>query len=114
MIIDDLSIFIILEIFRTALSDEETTDWKIAQSFFKCEKDENRNRYLTGKCILVSNRLKKMVEEGIMVESKNEKGEQNVLNDKKVSLKDVSCPDGKRHKCICIFNKNNKWEIYET
>lgn len=116
MIWDNLDIFLVVSILKSALEDKDTTSWVMTREFFKDEicnlKDEECQNYLTKKCSRVNERLKVMAGEGIIKIEKNGRTNKFVLVNERVFL-EKHMFHKKRKDALLFLTKEKKWCAYE-
>ena len=113
LILDDLDCHIIVSFWEAALEGKELTTWKISESFFNCEKEENKNRFLTAQSTKVSWRIKKMVKDGFIEIHKENGRNKFILNDSKMILKKTRFPDGRLLHSVCVKDNKERWMIFQ-
>lgn len=112
-------IFILSNIYLSALKKERVTTWTLAKKYpwedkriFKSKSEEIY--YYTTKSLAFSDRLKIMAKKGI-IEINKDKYNKNVytLIGDKVVMKKYEMPITKKRRNTIAILENNKWNIFE-
>ena len=119
MILDQIDIFIIKKFWDSVDKKEgEITTWTISKEFkwddspsINCSNIKKRNFY-SNKCNFIEYRIKKMVDEELIIKIKEGKKIKYALDGCRVMIKKSKLPNGIKN-CIFIKDKSDKWMIIQ-